>query len=143
MPSVLHEERVKLLRALAAVFGFTRMLRGGFPEGEHPDVLLTGSQPLGIFVGDAKDSEHPSFSATVNRLRRYMRWFRAAGSQGRTCVFAISFGRVSDALEWKALLDQLARDAGFAKVSFSLEFLPNSHYVIWWSTTKRDAHPSA
>lgn len=105
--SRLHERRRADLDTFARHLGFE--IPTAFPDGLFPDVTLGHRLcPRRLFVGDAKDTEHPRTKASRARLLAYllrldMRWGPHA--------LAIAC-RLAHASPWSEALVELVSDAG-------------------------------
>lgn len=111
-PSTLHEDRVRTLETVAALAGIVVPASIG-PECV-PDVARVSIDGTVVLVADAKATETPGCTATIGRLRRYVRAVRPlveAGVIVRVAVCHGDRGRVDD---WQRNLTQLVAFAGLA-----------------------------
>jgi hypothetical protein len=108
-PGPVHEGRVRMLEALAALAGFLTEIPG-LPDGRTPDVLRICTGRQGIFLGEAKASEGPGDQEALTRLARYAAWWQRAGRHG-PALLVVCCGR-SEGGRWAAALTALAADAG-------------------------------
>lgn len=106
-----HEERVRTLVALALLAGATTDLRA-LPDGTVPDVLRFSRERGLLFVGEAKDTEHPRTSDAMVRLGHYLTWVVSHAHGGRASVLAVCCQR-SAAASWSATVTSLAAELGW------------------------------
>lgn len=103
----LHERRRTDLETFARHLGFE--IPTQFPDGLIPDVTLGHrSWPKRLFVGDAKDTEHPTSQASRARLLAYV--LRLEMEWEPHCL-AIACRQAHGYL-WSETLVELASDAG-------------------------------
>ena len=69
-PSRSHEERRGVLETIAEAAGYRLELH--LPNDKRPDVLRLHVDRTGLFLGEAKHTEGPSDSCSVDRLRVYL-----------------------------------------------------------------------
>lgn len=69
-PSRSHEERRSVLLTIAEAAGYRLEFR--FPNDRRPDVLRLHVDRTGLFLGEAKHTEGPSDSCSIDRLRVYL-----------------------------------------------------------------------
>ena len=69
-PSRSHEERRRVLETASEAAGYRLDFR--LPNLYRPDVLRLHVDRTGLFLGEAKHSEGPSDSCSVDRLRVYL-----------------------------------------------------------------------
>jgi hypothetical protein len=99
-PTSLHEQRVELLTAVAAMGGCRSAVE---LDGRlRPDVALADHRTRRLFVGDAKATETVGCQATGRRLRRYLRaavpWCRVGYRLRVVLCASPSSGRREDGL---------------------------------------------
>jgi hypothetical protein len=109
-PSQAHEERVELLRAIAALSGY----RCDIPINDDlvPDVARISSTTRGLFVGDAKATETSGCMATSERLQSYLRALRAHHHMDRPLLLVVAHGDLHDQPGWVATLCRALRRTG-------------------------------
>src|SRR5438552_4098414 len=106
-PSAPHEERRRVLDALAVLTGYTVELPS-LPDGSRPDVARMNGRRRSLFLGEAKDTETARRTDTQIRLVEYARWLAAATTTGSRGVLAVCFGRSADRARWVATLFTVA-----------------------------------
>jgi hypothetical protein len=85
-PSMEHEDRRRMLDAMAILAGFSVCL-GSLPDQSRPDVLRLAPATKTVLFGEAKATEHPFCRETLVRLTRYALWARAAvGARGSSVI---------------------------------------------------------
>lgn len=128
-----HDLRVRFLDTLAVLVGYKESLGGQLPDGLRPDVLRYDSRKGRLFVGDAKNTESPGCLETQVRLLRYLRWLYAHSCSGeRSGVFAICFGKSSDARGWVNTVSLLGREAGICFTEYEVERFTQGMLVAWF-----------
>lgn len=105
-----HARRTGTLGALAALAGFPFVV-GALPGGSIPDVLRVHCSGRGLFVGDAKASEHPGDPATYMRLRNYAVCLRGPVVRGRVVLALCVPTSEHELTAWLNLLTTAAQDA--------------------------------
>lgn len=103
-PSQAHEERVELLRTIAALAGFGCDIVVG--DAVIPDVARVSLSSRALFLGDAKATETSGCNATSERLVRYVRAVDANIGSRRSILFVIAHGDLSDQHGWAKALEQ-------------------------------------
>ncbi len=109
---VAHEDRVDVLVALATLVGAAIDLRW-LPDGTEPDVLRFSPQRHLLFVGEAKDTEHPRGSETMVRLARYLTWVISHARSGRIGILVLCCPRATTT-PWSGTITCLARELGWS-----------------------------
>lgn len=71
---------------MAVLAGCTSVLPGALPDHRRPDVLRFDVSRRVVFVGEAKDTESATDTATVARLAAYMDWALVAARRGTARV---------------------------------------------------------
>jgi hypothetical protein len=109
-----HNGRVFFLDTLACLVGCKESIGGMLPDGKRPDVLRMDSKREVLFIGDAKNTEAPSFKETQVRLLGYLRWLAAyVTKENRVGIFAICFGEETESAGWVQTILMLAHEIGF------------------------------
>lgn len=91
IPSRSHEVRRVLLETVADVAGYRLEFR--LPDGKRPDVLRLHVDRAGLFLGEAKHTEGPFETCSVDRLRAYLDWLVPLWRQNVRCLLAIAHPR--------------------------------------------------
>jgi hypothetical protein len=129
-PSLIHEDRVTVLSAMASLTGFVHAM-SGLPDGSVPDVLQLRPTDGGLFIGDAKSTETAGNSETFRRLSGYTDFLAEWVSAGGDGVFALAVDARS-AIGWLHLLRDLClRPAGGVRVDGRLDLIDVDTAVVW------------
>jgi hypothetical protein len=128
-----HAERVAMLHTLAVLAGCSVRLTC-LPDSRQPDVVCTDIARKLLFIGEGKDSEHPTDRETQARLLRYFQWLR-----NQHALVAICFGRRGDADAWRALLHMLAEECDIRVSREGADELGPGYIVAWVLLTGRSA----
>lgn len=129
-PGPRHEERRRVLDALAILGGCREPLLPFLPDGRRPDVLRFDAERRHLFVGDAKDTETPGCGDTRERLLHYASWLRANGVAAGSGTLALCHPP-DDAGRWGRLLEGVARAQGFRDVFARRRDLDAETAVSW------------
>lgn len=128
-----HDQRVQFLDALATLMGCRESLGGSLPDGLRPDVLRLDSKREVLFVGDAKDTETPGCLETQVRLQKYLRWVSVHVKNRKGIgIFALAFGRRSEADLWVKTISTLGYEAGLAFSDYGVEPFGPGLVVAWF-----------
>lgn len=104
VPSRSHEERRTLLESIAEIGGYR--LGVALPDGRRPDVLRLHLHRRAVFFGEAKHTEGPADTRSVDRLRHYVGWLAPFSQWDVGSVLAVAHGRGVGDL-WSERLDWL------------------------------------
>ena len=108
IPSRSHEVRRVLLETIADAAGYR--LKSRFPDGKRPDVLRLHVNRTGLFLGEAKHTEGPTESCSVDRLRVYLDWLVPLCRQNVGSLLAIAHPR-GLGRAWRDRVGWLLQDA--------------------------------
>lgn len=129
-PSEMHEHRSATLTTLAVLTGHTHTLPG-LPGGLRPDVLQLRPEDGSLFLGDAKNTETPSSTATFNRLSRYADFAANWVAAGHAAVLALIVDQ-RDAYGWLRVLRDLAlAPSGGIAVPGQVDVIEWGSAVVW------------
>ena len=86
-----------------------------------------------LFVGDAKHTEIPGYTATRARLQVYLQWLSAYvhGAKGEG-IFAICFGCAREAQAWMSTILLLAHEVGLPDVDHGVDAFGHDFLVAWY-----------
>jgi len=126
-----HQEKVCVLETVSDLIGCTRTFSLG--DGLIPDVIrLNDSQTL-LFIGDAKETEHPNNKDTKTRLYNYLLWLRAfVSKQHKQGVFVICFKNKIDQEEWLSCIKNLANQSSIKFSSCKVTTIDNEINLLWF-----------
>ena len=108
-PSLLHEDRVRAIAAVATLAGYT--VDAVIYNRERPDVTRLHPRRPALLIGDGKASETPTDRATLARLVAYSTAARIWLSAGFTVDLAICHG-ADPRNDWLKCLAHVADAAG-------------------------------
>lgn len=109
-PSPEHEERREHLDTLAFMAGYTKEIPTPLLKGLRPDVVKQTAERDAVFIGDAKHSERPSNTATIDRLGKYVRWLSGlSAATKRRSIFALCYGNRLETADWQFQVSKIAR----------------------------------
>jgi len=100
-----------MLETVATLAGFTLPLP--LPDGTIPDVSRVCPYTGAVFIGDAKQSEHPQNPTTLGRLERYMRWLSRRRPNAVPDFFCVCHP-LHHRERWLPVLELLAETASVA-----------------------------
>lgn len=136
-PSLLHEDRVAALSAMATLARFDLPMTA-LPDGSIPDVLQLRRSDGGLFIGDAKASETPGNSATFGRLTHYSDFLAGWVGTRHVAVLALIV-EAHDAYNWlRVLRDLCIKAADGQRVSGRVDLLDFDTAVVWHYFDRKD-----
>ena len=128
-PSAEHEERVRLLEAVAVLAGFTSSI--AFDPPLEPDVFRIDFARRSVFVGDAKATETTGCEATKARLTQYAHAARSWCAVGADAVLAIAHGQPHQAEGWRNMLQDVVAVAGLRVAAGATTYLDQGCLLAW------------
>lgn len=135
-PSTAHDERVELLRSIAALSGY----RCDIPIGDAlmPDVARMSSTTRGLFVGDAKATETSGCIATSGRLQNYLRAVSAHHHPDRPFLLVVAHGDLHNQTGWVATLSGALRRAGLGLPDMTGSLVIDEEHVLAYASYGND-----
>lgn len=129
---LVHEQRVEFLDSLSVLLGYHLSPGHCFPDRRRPDVLKIDRTGKAIFVGDAKNTESPGFSATKMRLARYLRWISTfcSGRDARG-IFCLCFGETGQSFAWEKTIEELCIGERLHSHRQGLDYFGPGLIVAW------------
>ncbi len=127
-PSVLHEERLRLLEDLAHLAGYTTEV--DLHAGLRPDVVRLHQSARSLLLADAKATEDPRDFATRARLQRYAFAANAWVAVGVDVAFAVCHGP-DPGRRWLSLATTVASTAGHPVRTTRYTYLDEDNAVTW------------
>lgn len=127
-PSPAHEERVELLRSIAALSGYRCDIAIG--DALMPDVARMSSTTRGLFVGDAKATETSGCIATSERLQNYLRPVRAHHYRDRPLLLVVAHGDLHDQTGWITVLIRALRGGGLGSPDMNGSLVIDEDHVL-------------
>ena len=126
---------------MATLAGFAVPMTA-LPDGSIPDVLQLRRADGGLFIGDAKATETPGNSETLERLTRYSDFLTWWVGTRHAAVFALIVEE-HDAYGWLRVLRDLCIDAADGqRVRGRVDLLDFDTAVVWhYFVRKADASP--
>ena len=135
-----HNGKVLFLDSLALLLGCKESIGDILPDGRHPDVLRIDRKREILFMGDAKNTEAPSFKETQLRLLGYLRWLAShVTKKNRIGLFAICFGRKADSVGWEQTVLMLAHEIDFACSGHGITSFGSKLNVAWFIFNMMDS----
>jgi len=110
----LHEFRVMLLKTVSDLLECFEDFGGQLPDSCRPDVLRINRAKEMLLIGDAKNTESPTSSATLARLFGYLRWVKAHVRRGGMALFVLCYGRNTGPTSWQDSVRALASELELA-----------------------------
>lgn len=130
-----HDRRVRFLQSLAALLGCWPHSRATLPDGKRPDVLASDPWADTLFIGEAKHAEDPGSRPVQGRLQAYLSWMAAHVRHSRgpgVCV--LCFGRESQAVRWRNVIESLAQEVGLVFQRRALVLFGDGLVVLYFVT---------
>jgi hypothetical protein len=128
-PSPEHEERVRVLEAVAMLAGFTGAI--AFNPPLEPDVFRVDFKRHRVFVGDAKATETAGSHATKARLMRYARATLSWCAGGADAVLAVAHSQPHHSHEWLDALEEVVARAGLWPSAAGTSLLDQGCVLAW------------
>lgn len=127
-----HEIAREALNDIAILSGYSSELPLPLPDCGIPDVARITDSMKGIFIGDAKHTEHPTNEHTLVRIRKYLKWLANLSVDVRQqSVFALSVTDSLAAAEWHLILNNLANDVGIMSFRAQHRTIDVDLSIIW------------
>lgn len=133
-----HERLVSFLDTMAIMLGCFQTLNGQLPDATRPDVIRANTKSGFLFIGDAKNTEMPSYDSTRQRLTHYALWlsFFMSANASRKAIFAICHNKHKNTYSWLDTLVELLACSGLRTFKSGVEEFDAFTCITWIQVQK-------